>query len=98
VNVSAANGLPNDRTVAATLAGQRTDFTPDDFPALDATVSQHHQQQQQQQLSGSEGTVREAREQASAAAALTAQMARLNVGQNKTAGMVDSDNRVRRNL
>ncbi|WAR52040.1 hypothetical protein PtB15_1B479 [Puccinia triticina] len=95
VNVSNANGLPSDRTVAATLAGQRTDFTPDDFPALDATVNQHHQQQQQQQqqLSGSEGTVREAREQASAAAALTAQMARLNVGQNKTAGMADSDNR-----
>lgn len=93
VNASSTNGLPGDRTVAATLAGQRTDFTPDDFPALDAAVNQHQHQQQHQQLSASEGTAREAREQASAAAALTAQMARLNAGHNKPVGQTESENR-----
>ncbi|MBW0544774.1 hypothetical protein O181_084489 [Austropuccinia psidii MF-1] len=112
VNLSSTNGLPGDRSLASSMPGQRTDFTPDDFPALDATInhppSHHHQQQQQpqqqlqsqqsqqpqQQINSTEGPTREAREQASAAAALTTQMARLNTAQIKAApGIPESDNR-----
>ncbi|KAH9811939.1 hypothetical protein DFH28DRAFT_427151 [Melampsora americana] len=93
VNIPSTNGLSGDRSIASTLAGQRTDFTPDDFPALDATINQQHQQQHQPILGAEGNSTREAREQASAAAALTTQIARQHA-HLKQAGLTDGDQRV----
>lgn len=73
-------GAPGGDRTAAALLGGRTDFTADDFPALDGTGP------------ATADPAREAREQASASVALNAQMARLSAKQGAAA---EGDKRVR---